>query len=642
MRYTAITTLAVLLLMPTMVMAGAAGDVSKGLEQFKAGDYKAAAESFAAAAEANPDEKRIEFDHACALAADGDWEGALEWFRKAALAEDPKLAAKCHYNMGCMDVDRAQELLGEDPAAVETNVRAEVLEMLETAVAHFRNCVATDPEHDDAAYNIEAVRLWTQRMQDVWRRRDLEKQREKMELLAYLKQLEGQQRALRQKGKSLDAEQPSIDRYQRLHDTSKSQRYLSEEIEPLKAKILASLQPQHPPAQTAAPSAPGLPSGAASGAPQVDAQKAAEVLGGLADNAGKAMLAAADSLAAYKPADATAPQAEAVEKIDQVFMAAAPYQQLVQHAIERQTKSADASAQAAAPPAPATEEEPTEAEPIPFDAKDAAWNQRFITGYSGMIQAKARQGLKNMPPPQPEPKAEEQPQPFGPPVDPATAAAAEAEKPKQPDPAEAARKKQEALRKAMQNAVDLGPKLTDLTVAAATDLEENNPTAAIPKQKEAIELLKKMLPEDEQQQDKQDQNQQDQNKDEQNKDDKQNQDQDKKDQDKKDQDKKDQDKKDKGKEDEKKDEKDKKDEDKKDPGKDEEEKDKDKKQDSGGQGQDDKQKQAGKKEEQRKNAAMEQAKATLKKAKQRQDERRKMEKILQRYLYRPEKVEKDW
>ena len=41
----------------------------------------------------------------------------------------------------------------------------------------------------------------------------------------------------------------------------------------------------------------------------IHSKKAAEVLGGLADNAGKAMLAAADNLAAYKPAEATDTQA---------------------------------------------------------------------------------------------------------------------------------------------------------------------------------------------------------------------------------------------------------------------------------------------------------------------------------------------
>ena len=42
-----------------------------------------------------------------------------------------------------------------------------------------------------------------------------------------------------------------------MHETAKTQRYLAEEIEPLKAKILASLQPQQP------PTAPGMPPGTA-------------------------------------------------------------------------------------------------------------------------------------------------------------------------------------------------------------------------------------------------------------------------------------------------------------------------------------------------------------------------------------------
>ncbi|MEE9601940.1 MAG: hypothetical protein V3V75_01445, partial [Thermoguttaceae bacterium] len=429
-----------------------------------------------------------------------------------------------------------------------------------------------------------------------------------------LKRLDEQQRQLRHKSKTLDAAEPSIDRYQQLHDTAKEQTHLAEEIEPLKAKILASLQPQQGPA------APGPQPPATA---QPNAAKAAEVLGGLADNAGKAMAAAADHLAEYQPAKAAGTQAEVIEKLDQVFMAAAPYQQLVQHAIDRQQGLAGQSLQAISPPPPAVEadEEKVAAEdeqdevdhrPQAVDLKDAAWNQRFIIGYSEMIQAKARQGLKNMPPaePEPEPKPEEQS------PDPAEDTVAPAEGPEKPDPAEAARKQQEALRKAMQNAVELGPKLTTLTVEAAGDLEDDNPQAAIPKQQEAIELLKKMLPEQEQDKDKQDQKKDDEKKD--NKKKKDNRD--KKDQDKKDSSK-DEDKK-KDNEKDKKD-KDKKDPDKKDPGKQDQEK---------------------KQQESKKQEAMakQQAKAVLRKAKQRQDERREMEKILQRYLYRPEKVEKDW
>ena len=51
MKYTAIITLTVLLLVPTMASAD---DVSKGLEQFKAGDYKAAAEYYEEAANLPP------------------------------------------------------------------------------------------------------------------------------------------------------------------------------------------------------------------------------------------------------------------------------------------------------------------------------------------------------------------------------------------------------------------------------------------------------------------------------------------------------------------------------------------------------------------------------------------------------------
>ena len=161
----------------------AAGEVKQGIEQFKAGDYTAAAESFGKAAKAEPDDCRIAFDQACAHAAAGDEADAVHWFQKAALAEDTKLAARCHYNMGCMEVDKAKRLLtekpavptpetaapdagapdepapdepaAEEPAAEEAppvkttpeeagpGVRQEAVYLLELAIAHFRD--ATRP-----------------------------------------------------------------------------------------------------------------------------------------------------------------------------------------------------------------------------------------------------------------------------------------------------------------------------------------------------------------------------------------------------------------------------------------------------------------------------------------------------------------
>ncbi len=121
-----------------------------------------------------------------------------------------------------------------------------------------------------------------------------------------------------------------------------------------------------------------------------------------------------------------------------------------------------------------------------------------------------------------------------------------------------------SLKRALQAGVDLAPKVETLSDRAAASLDAAKPADALPPQEEALKLLKEDAPQAEQQkndqnkndQQKKDQNKKDQNKKDQRRTTEEGQDkknQDKKDQDKKQQDKKNQDKKDKQKQDQKKD-----------------------------------------------------------------------------------------
>ena len=179
------------------------------------------------------------------------------------------------------------------------------------------------------------------------------------------------------------------------------------------------------------------------------------------------------------------------------------------------------------------------------------------------------------------------------------------------------------LKEALQLGVQSAPKVEKLADEAALLLEENKPDEALPKQQEALKLLKDMLPKQQQQeQDKKDQEKKDQEK----------KDQDKKDQDKKDQNKKDQDKKDQEKKDQQQKEQEKKDQGKQDQNKqDQQKKDETKNQ-----------QQQNQQQQKQRDMNKEKAEAVLQKARQRQDQYREMEKNLEGYLYRPEKVEKDW
>jgi len=531
----------------------AARAVKTGLERFAAGDYAAAEKAFGEAQKKQPDDKRIAFDRACAYAAQGKRPEALVQFRKAALADDAKLAGRSHFNMGCLAIGETRTLLGETPESAPPEARQSGIDEMETAVAHFRDACRLDTTDADARHNLEAARLWIHHIQEVWRQADLQQQREKSDAIVYLKMLDRRQRELRTKCKSLSAEPPSPRRRQDVFETERDQRRLAEEIEPLTAKILASMQAPSPEA--------------------ADAEKMVQWLAGMAEATGGAMRTAAGCLRDNRATQSVRSQTESVEKLDQVYMLVAPYLELVQTAIARQTELIAQSKRAAG------EAADDEADAEPVDLHESAWNQQFVARWAQMIAIKAQMGLEAMPPKKTDAEADAAADP------PVTGPAA-------PDPQEAARKQQEALREAMQRAVELAPQVVELTSDAVVDLEDKRPAAAMPKQEEALELLEKMLPEQEQEE-KEDEDQQDR------------QDQEKKDQKKKDEEKKD-------------------------------EKKKDQQQEKEDERQQEKQR------AQPRDLSRQQADAVLRKARERQREREELEKLLRLYLYRPDKVEKDW
>jgi Ca-activated chloride channel homolog len=557
--------------------------VEQGLQAFAARDFKTAGELFAKAAEDLPDEPRIAFDRGCAYAAAGETDKAAEQFLAAAVGPHQKLAAEAHYNLGCLGVAKAKKQLGEKPEDAKPEVRKEGLESLTEAVGRLRDCLAIEPEHPDARYNLEALRLWIKQIQEVWRQRDREKQRQ-LGLLEFLQWLEQQQRQLRADSRAIVGEPDSPRHREALRQITTAQHALAGEVEPLRDKLHAALAAPAPTAGTAPAAAPP--------AANPDVQKA---LDGMADDLRTNMSAAAEALAARKLAEGVKLQAEAVEKIDNVFMALAPFVNVVQKGIAAQEGLIEQSKQGTMGPkedgqrTTKSTKVTKKAEERETDWDEAAWGQRFISRYGLALAAKARHELEQMD------KA-----PAASPSPPTAPAGGNAPNAQQ----------QEAMKMALQAGVTNGPKVEKLSSAAAVALAAAKPARALPSQEEALRLLKEMLPkQDQKDQDKKDQEKKDQEK----------RDKDKKDQDKKDQQKKDQEKKDREKKDQKKDqEKNQKQNQKQDQRKPEESK---------GQKQD---------------PTKQQAEEALRRVRQRQQERRELEKMLIERLYAPNRVERDW
>lgn len=516
----------------------------------------------------------------------------------------------------------------------------------------------------DAQYNIELTQLWLNRMNQVWRDIDRKTRLDKMKLGEMLEWLEGEQRTLRGVTQSLDGREPSPVYRLAVRQTADSQRGLGDDVDPLKQKIAQEInQPQatQGPSPTGTPGAPAMPGmpgmtstsgapgapgtcsapGGGCGAPSAaglgamdpeQREHAIKLLSGMADRAGESMKTASEYLVEQSPAEAKASQADAIEGIDQIATVMTPYPALVQKSVARQKElvgevTSLARQTETKPDATPIDEHRTamddpidvnvvdaEHKPAEVDLGETAWRQRFIERWAPIMVGKARQGLKNMPPPKPETpappeaaekkddqlKPEEQPGPKLELKGPEQPDASD-EDAKKADPKEEARKQQEALRKSMELAVKHGPEVQRLVAQAAADLDDDRVADALPKQEEALKLLERIAEPLK----------------------KPNQNKDQKDQDKQDQ--KDQDKKDESK------------------GKDE----KDQKKPDPKQGDEKpqpKDKQPKPSEAQRKprDLSKQQAEALMQQVRQRGREKEKARKALMKMMSRPQKVDKDW
>lgn len=586
----------------------AAAKVRAGIERYAAGDFKAASAAFAEADTAKPDDAWIAFDRAAAHAAQGEGDKALELFRKASLSRDASLAARAHYNLGCLLATKARALFGERAQEASPDIRKQGVGILTEAVGHYRDCLRVDPAHADARYNLEAIRLWIKHMEAVWAEQDRKKYRKDTGLIEFLELLQSRQRVLRAASRALLAEPDSPRRRQAAVTAATEQRLLTDEIEPLKEKIAQEIEKA---AKASSPPAGSPASGAALAPPPLseDAKRAIEALSEIADQVGQSVRKAADRLDAGSLAEAVKPQEKVVEQLDQILVSVIPFPNLLQKAINSQQQlhelAASASPSAGKEESVAAEKKTAEAkgtekpkeqkdgkgtkekvaekqpagatakaaeprQPIQIDYDDTAWEQGFLPSWSDALAAKAEHGLKDVgaaPLPSPDPKAGSgSSAPHG-----GAASQADAEK---------AKKQREALKKTFEKAVELCPQVHTLTADAAAALKKQRAAAAAPKQEKALKLLREIaeqLPKEDPQDDKQ--------------------------------------------------KKDQKQEDKQSPGR------------VPQQQKSDAQKQQ---QDRQKSASREQAEATLRKARERERKRQELEKQLLQGIYRPMPVEKDW
>jgi len=445
--------------------------VKEGIQHYRSGDFEAAGRAFADADVALPEDDRVAYDRACVHVAQGDADKAIELFRKAAMSRDAGLAAGSHYNLGCVNATKARAVFGDKPELAAPDAREQGLSMLVTAIGHYRDCLEIDPKHSNARRNLEVLRLWIKHMQDMWAKHDREKQREEMDLLTFLQMIEARQTGLRQATRHLNAEDDSPKRRQAVKETCTEQLKLAEEIEPLKEKIQQSLQP--PPAAT-----PGQPT-----TPQPDPEQlkqAISALSSMGDQARSAMLKAAGGLNDRDLDQAVESQTGALDALNEIYTAIAPFQNVLQKATVTEETLVGQSQEAVDRPSEADSEDDR---PIEYD--ELSRRQSLVGNWSQVLPLKAEQELQQL-------DASTAATPGNPavvPIDPNAA----------PQQAEQAK---EGLKQSLDKAIELGPKVHELCEEALKLLDENDTGAALPKQEEALKLLKEIaesLPKQQQQ-----------------------------------------------------------------------------------------------------------------------------------------------
>lgn len=443
--------------------------VAEGLELYRKQEYAGAGEKFAAAETRTLENEKatVAFNLGAALQRKGDKDGSLASYEEAGRARDKRIATAARFNMGCVESDEAKKLAGEHPEELAADKRQPVIDAMGRAVKHFRECLDLDAGHEGARRNLELLREWVKYYSELWRKKDQQKRRDDMDLLAFLEYLIQTQDALKVASEKL-AETPNapIDAFA---EVKRGQDELAEEIPALKDKIEKSAKP---------PQQPGSPPSQ----PDPEMEKAVNQLKDWADQSKHEMTKASEQLDARVAAQAALAQEAASDLLGKIWEAVAPFRKLLAHDLEKQTQIVQLltpnQGGTTAPAAPLLDKELQKETETLAKLQERTGRRTKIMGERARMELEQ---LEQAPPQQPQAPQPGQPQP--------------------PDP--------EKVKEGLKKAVELAPKAVEHQEAALRALRKADRIAAFPEAEEARKILEeiaKAQPQDpNKDQDKQDQ-----------------------------------------------------------------------------------------------------------------------------------------
>ena len=339
---------------PSLPSAGPGVEVGRGNALFDQQDYAAALEAYTAAADQLPDSPEVVYNQGVAHYALGDYGEAERLFRQVdRTARGLELVAAARYNLGNSKFQQGM-------AQRESDLQ-QALSALQASVAFYQGALELTPHDQEAARNIEVVRLAIKDILDQLKDQQQEQQAEN-ELAEQLRDLQQRQEDAAARSSQLAAEPPP--------DTALSEalRQLRQEQQQITAETAAAAQRLNEQAASAQPSGTPGPTGAS----EAGDERRQEALQRAARRSEPAGAQAADRLEGQEPRSAATHQRAAAEDIAAALRALrdpndAGAAGALQEQSQQQEDTPGTSGQQSPPPA-AQQERPA---PTPQDATAA-------------------------------------------------------------------------------------------------------------------------------------------------------------------------------------------------------------------------------------------------------------------------------
>ena len=335
---TALLTLFIGMSVPSVIAEDASGKIQQGIKLYSESKFQDASEAFATATEILNKENDTQsalatFDQACAEHRLGNRDSAIDLYLKAAMSKDRSLASKSQFNLGKLQVEALLEKANapsdaDKPSKPEdiAKLRESIVDLAKQAITAYRNSLELDGENIPARRNLEIVRQWLKLTTDRWREEDRQKRRDETNLLQFLDYIIVTERMILSEASKLK-DLYALDRQAEL---KQMQDELVDEIPTLRKKIIDALTKNDDPNGTASKD----PNTADS---DKEVEKAIEMLENWVDTARDHMRQSSRSLGQFRASESVGSQQNAVDELEKIWDAVAPFQAVLNKALAEQT-----------------------------------------------------------------------------------------------------------------------------------------------------------------------------------------------------------------------------------------------------------------------------------------------------------------